>query len=909
MIDYARFYGLIQDHLEDQPLQGLAAPHDFLSQLDDTADLFQISSDCVKVPEERLPVDAGTASLLSEIAALAKHAPPPFDVDSEFEVRRVRRMKRELPLLRTDHEVDLLRFASRIVPNLEREFLPLETIDEEADEGFEWPSTCHDLPDEYLGKFKAEKLVFPKEALIYLQEVLSFHLDGGSHAVFDDVELPYTRVCMTDAWSMMLMLPQKIKVQPVSPPLLHMSPVTLPFVPSSDTGRLELLSDHTSPTREEVREVERGIFDNHAIIPPKKDAEASSQDSCQMLLDSDDLGDLYSPLKSIADPPSSPPTRNSLQDRKVEVPLSPPMSEQLPPWKRKSVSWRESLTEVIYDVPLPIPKPEIISSDDIDTFFEETIRPIGIKAERSIEQEQLQEADTTLRVTVPIMDLSLPVAPWNASIQDSKANEKDRYKQTLSEMQTLQFSEHVWPISEKLDRELRWTAIPATLGKVKTEESIPDNGFIEIYLKPPERVDVETLTWKPDGLRIFDELTDPDEELEERAFPEEKDFESLIKKRKLELEDIEDNPQQCNRNPKLTRTEFIREIEEEQRTDIGHQLASFSALDALDSYIGKRKGHIEKPKLTADKYFSPAKATANTDPPQQVAKTIARAAAAEHRPMPSPVILVPTTAVPFVISASFLSNRKVSRHIQRLFPSAEFIERDFNLHLDLQQRPASKSNAGSMTQSTIADEADIILSPSTGLILTTLQKIKQRSLPGQVARSPVRERIRGATPRYERLLVLVSEDRQAGIPLNAVDDGKTQLDGRDCEALVELTQCCSALESEVLVTFIAGGEDDLAKWIVALMVKHGVTDPNIKLIQDETLWEVFLRRASMNAFAAQAILGSLKASDQDEGGVAAVFGLTAFLKMSIEERFARFETLLGGRRLLRRVSRVLDARW
>lgn len=202
LINYARFYGLIRDHLEDQPLQGLAAPHDFQLQLDDTADLFQIRADCVKVPEERLPVDAGTASLLSDIAALAKHAPPQFDIDDEFNLHRVREMKRELPLLRTDHEVDLLRFAPRIVPNLEHEFLPLETVDEEADEGFEWPSACHDLPDEYDRKIKAERPVFSKEALIYLQETLRFHIEDGSHESFDDVELPYTRVCTTDVPSM-----------------------------------------------------------------------------------------------------------------------------------------------------------------------------------------------------------------------------------------------------------------------------------------------------------------------------------------------------------------------------------------------------------------------------------------------------------------------------------------------------------------------------------------------------------------------------------------------------------------------------------------------------------------------------------------------------------------------------------
>ena len=90
-------------------------------------------------------------------------------------------------------------------------------------------------------------------------------------------------------------------------------------------------------------------------------------------------------------------------------------------------------------------------------------------------------------------------------------------------------------------------------------------------------------------------------------------------------------------------------------------------------------------------------------------------------------------------------------------------------------------------------------------------------------------------------------------------------------------------------------------------------DQGIKLLQDETLWEVFLRRAGLNAFAAQAILARLKAPDQNEVDTVDAqetnFGLTAFIKMSVEERYTQFETLLGGRRLLRRVSQVLDATW
>ena len=140
------------------------------------------------------------------------------------------------------------------------------------------------------------------------------------------------------------------------------------------------------------------------------------------------------------------------------------------------------------------------------------------------------------------------------------------------------------------------------------------------------------------------------------------------------------------------------------------------------------------------------------------------------------------------------------------------------------------------------------------------------------------------------------------------------LDDDDSTAFAEFTAFCSAFPDEVQTFFVAGSEEDLAKWIVAVMVKHSMnTDDEVKLLQDETLWEVFLRRAGMNAFAAQAILATLKAPDQKEVDAAGTqgtdFGLTLFAKMSVEERFAQFETVIGGRRLLETVSKTLDARW
>ena len=677
------------------------------------------------------------------------------------------------------------------------------------------------------------------------------------------------------------------------------------------------------------------IFAKDRILPIKEQDDQASQHSDPMLLESESLGDIYSPLRGIKDPPSLAPVfRERPKDLKVEVPLTPLNSDEPLPWERKSVSFSEALPEIIRELPSPIAKSE--TSEDIDAFFEKCIKPVAVKAERAIEQEQLQEADTVSRVQVPNLDSALPIAPWEATTHGRKAeNEDEVWRKTFSEMKALHLSKQVWSSSDPAERELKWAPFPVGLGKVEIKESIPDDGSAEEYLAVPERVDLKTLTWKRDGLRIFDELAESEEELEEAVFPEEKDIDSLVRKRKLELE--ADNP--VSSTSKSVLNGAMRKPQSESNTGTAvtskpiEQTASkkssqgdfftntFSAMGAVEDYINIRKGQMTRRKLTSDHYF------AKKPPPSRPSEAVnarrskqADVQVPSSRPtvLPSPTLSIPSSPHWFIISASFLANRRLSRHVQRLYPSAEYIERDFTLH---QHPPREESlpkvNGTSMTIGTMADEADMLLSPSTGLIWTSLQKIKQRSLPGQPNRSAAKEHISRTSPRYERLLVLVSQNWNRDPVSDSISSNIPSLDSDDCTALADFVAFCSTLPDEVQTTFVAGGEEDLAKWIVAAMVKHGsmnMPDPGIKLLQDETVWEIFLRRAGMNAFAAQAILATLKAPEQqtetnDPGMQRVDFGLTAFVKMSVAERFARFETLLNGRRVLGRVSEVLDAKW
>ena len=211
IIDYARFHGLACDHRQLSPLRGLPLPENPGSFLDDPPELFHIDLSNLKVPEERLAIDAGAASLLSSIAESAKHSPSHSDQDLGIDRHRVRRMKHELPLLRSDHELDVLRFAAPIIPDLKNEFLPFETVDIEEDEAIEWPSSYHTLPDEATKKSESEKIEVSKDDLLFLQHTMKSQFESEAFEVDD---LPYKRVyAPSDGVRRVILIPKREQFQ------------------------------------------------------------------------------------------------------------------------------------------------------------------------------------------------------------------------------------------------------------------------------------------------------------------------------------------------------------------------------------------------------------------------------------------------------------------------------------------------------------------------------------------------------------------------------------------------------------------------------------------------------------------------------------------------------------------------
>ncbi|KAJ9644628.1 hypothetical protein H2199_003591 [Coniosporium tulheliwenetii] len=933
-LEYARYYGLTNDYLAERPLDPAHPPSPSISVFEgvDTENAWTLELLQGFSTRECLTIDKDTAAFLRDVLT-APHMTE--DVEAEAGRAKISNLKYELPLLRSDNEWDLRHFGTIDPADLSRIKLPRQQVNDEKDEGLSWPKKHLNLPTQYDARANAEKLEIPVGTLPYLQGALSD---------------PYTPADELDLIAEEIKYQRNPALEPVTPPLLPLTPPHTPFIPSSPTGRLELLSDRTDPAVAELQTLEDAMMKQDAILPHHGMKEGTED---PMLIESDDIGQTYSPLRSIAELPSSSPLKRKFADLKVEGPLTPPTTLPSPAKKAKSASFSEMLHECIPDLPLA-------HADDADTpdspgsfkaFFNEVIEPIAGKANRELEQEQLQEVDTTKRVDVPIMDFFLPKAPWLEYARQPHGkhresdSELDAQKKLLARVkrEDLQLMQP-WHGISKIERALPWSPFPPQLGKVALDEKIDDDGALSPLISgvhmDGEIVESDALIWKPEGLRILNDTNDSDDELEPSSFVEAEDMQTLVKKRRFEMDEAvealdsrtgskhkpsagESHTQRGAEAPTLRPRTGKATVEKilppsDQKSNSGLLFGGFSASTALSNFIEIHSAVAKKPKITHD---LPSRPKSGAKHEVQQADTVSAASVAPRStplqqqgippsPIPSPAILTNLQPCHFVASTTLLKLRHLLHHIEELYPAAILIERDFGTQSVGNAPPA---------------EADLLCSPATAVLMTTLQKAKQRALPGQAAQSAggLRERIAHVSERYERVLVLVSED--AGKPETAAEKRGAAaelraLDERDCEALASLAAFAAALSGDVSVLYVAGGEEKLARWTIGIMARFGV--PGLELLQEETLWELFLRRAGLNAFAAQVVLAELKkpaSTPPPQAHSSSVestpssndgdFGVAAFVKMSADERMRRFEGLLGGRRVLRRVSGALDQRW
>jgi hypothetical protein len=539
-----------------------------------------------------------------------------------------------------------------------------------------------------------------------------------------------------------------------------------------------------------------------------------------------------------------------------------------------------------------------------------------------IEQEQLDVVDATARIEIPVMDFSIPEPPWKAA----EHTPIKRFRWLLVNHPSL-FAMKPWLVDRRAEKQMGWNPFGRHIRRLNLNESLGVSDeelkdYMDEGKSTPGFTNGDCLA-KRSALAFLrtdddlDELDCPDaEEVMDEihiAMPASAatgTLENMIKKRRLEMDESV-----LRHNPKKSKTSRLTAQQsgacagslflDTKEADAGGKLLS----RFVDLQMGKMNTTETSPFFGAPaKQITPALAR----PAKPSAAQIAPVEDQQGGPFRVPVKetiheklkrLRPTypsmpaleTRGRFVVSLGM--DQKLGRRIAKLLPNVELLDRDFTVYNTYIWSPGSTERKE--VASDLAFEADIIASPVTGILLTNWLKLRQKPMQGETPRLPqIRERVQRVSKLYERLIVLISEDNPDGEYVG-------ELGPVHATAYNEFVSWTTTLDTSIVVYLVGGAFETLAQWTAALMCQFASSEAmevHESLMLQETSWEVLLRRAGMNCYAAQVLVSALKAKFGDRG-------LLSFAQMSTNDRIAKFETVLGGKKLLARVSSVFAQSW
>jgi hypothetical protein len=177
VLSYARSHGLCSAY-DREPFQRV--PRDALDLAfpltlgcepcsPDASDA-ELAAAAAAFEREKIRVSAEAAALLRGIVQARGERTPGGAVPDAWE--RVRGLKVEMLVLRTDAELDLLRFGQRVEPGvLSRLGVPAGMVNVQDDEGFEWPARYAEFTALWDERVRGEKLRVSGEAMRWLEEM------------------------------------------------------------------------------------------------------------------------------------------------------------------------------------------------------------------------------------------------------------------------------------------------------------------------------------------------------------------------------------------------------------------------------------------------------------------------------------------------------------------------------------------------------------------------------------------------------------------------------------------------------------------------------------------------------------------------------------------------------------------
>ncbi|KAI1435262.1 hypothetical protein GGR50DRAFT_703244 [Xylaria sp. CBS 124048] len=838
----------------------------------------------LNVPKESIELLA--KALLYEATNLNDQPETPL---AQYDRRkRLAKLKFESPLLASDPDYDC-RKLSRAIQEYRRPkygpgMFPSERLNMAMDEGLEFPDSAHRFSQMLNHVARHEKLDMPKEAIY-----------GLARALQDDWSGDEVREVLGGSSPRRSFLRDLV----VTPPLSPLSQHEERFIPDAEVCKVPIMSDPSSMLSDDAKAAESVIVQREL----EKDA--------SMVFD---IGTpKLSPLLGQRALSKEPIKLRSL---KMESPLSP--ATALPSIEEPTIPALLKSMDIDRTLSSPDPlKTNIGQTDSMDDPFDQNfstaVEEIAANVMRRIEQEQINVAHATARVEVPTVDFSIPAPEWQDLPMDVRAHLKWLLEKYGARMPS-------FPRISRRDSQLRWVPFMQRIDlRALTDEMFDCEEDLSQLLSFPNAEEVPTsadYVWKRPGLAILRE-PEGEEDVEEitsviPAMPTPKslnDLAGLAKKRRLDSDRAETR-QISSPGPNLSKRPLQKsQIDQGRNLLLGTE--SHSAISTLlSNYIDIRTAKRRKQSHSsffglAGKSVEPqlgpvpvaSRSREGIPPSPQIAEQ-----PDNHVTLQAPCPEVVTPNVPTKLIKGLNLSRGLFSRIEQLYPKADIIERDFDRWGETAQ---DYHSMGPAIVPPVAAEADIIVSAATGIIVTTLLKVIQKPLPGRGGQSSIRERIHCVAFRYERLIVLVSEG-------NAIDETVRGLTPSETTGYADFICFAARLDAKVEVFYVGGGEATLAKWLVHLAIQHAPEATLVQehLSQDETQWEVFLRRMGFNAYAAQAVLVRLRERGRclQQNGKSPVCGLAGFMVMSSAEREERFRDLIG-ERVLKRINRALEAKW
>ncbi|CAN8102338.1 unnamed protein product [Discula destructiva] len=818
----------------------------------------------------------------SKLIAEARYIPSEEEIQEVTEqvCRLIKAMPRkvELPILRTDNLWDMRVFQKRMLrlscpdaclESIKEHKLPLDPQNIAEGEGMELSCKARAESQSMMKKAEEEKLSVTKASISYLYSQLKDDYALEDQMAYLIGEIKYEKT------------PEMEKITPpASPKLVKSFPAQSAFdpgdLPAPSDGSNSLLNDN-------FHAIEDMILGDHQDV-----WSANTSPIREMLEDSFAI----SPQHELLEWP-----RQATEDIKVEVPL---MVNEAP--HQVGPSGPDAF-KVFIDAEMSLdldPESErtvlhSIPDDDLDTLLQQA----ADNAMKSIEQEQLQAIDAVGRVPVPVMDFSILDPDWRRLGSSAKGI----LEWTRAGKEQL-FVPPSWPRDRAAESKMIWGPLAPGAGKMPQDENMNEGAplikqFLDVALDKDILTSLNFVHLK-DKAAVFND-DDQDEEVDPQ-FTRKKPMADLMGAVKKRLSNA--SAGQTPKRPRLAlkKTSLSRRMDSDSRPALlpgdspgasGKLLANFMEV------------HAPKKKVVAhSKYFASQQTGARYSPDRTevpIGQVCHQALEKVKTSVKAPCPAIEPPAIALTVFISIKIHRRMLRVLEGLIPGLRLLERDYDAHNTFIWQPGSVGRTEVIPP--LADDADITVSPSTGIIVTSTIRVRQKPRTN-TEKTTIQVCIEKVSLRYERLIVLVGGD-------GGKNDNLEVMSASDSTALLELQGFASGLECSVQVHYVGGGDTTLTNWVASCICRYGLVDPAVSatLLEPETLWEVFLRRAGFNVFAAQAVASQFKPPDGGNDVTPSVqHGLGAFMIMTRDERMRRFGKLVGTT-VLKRVSKAVDELW